>query len=266
MSRQAAARPDPDLEHRLASTHLRTGALLLARAELEALATPGLISGPGFADLAEARWRTGDLERAAEAATAHVAADGTSPIARLILVEAAAAAGRSNDAIDHQRSLAALPPEELAALFAGMPHRANWPVLIAGDLGSEGLGSTNAAPEAQAAPVEAPALERRATVRAPRRRSTAPFPAGEDLLVQARDDMRSGEPDRMAMAFDRMALALRMDPTMAARVVDLITRRQEPAALLVRGDAFRLMGRMLEAEAAYAAAAAALERLAHPAS
>ena len=266
MSRQSAARPDPDLDLRLAGTHLRTGALLLARAELEALATRGVITGPGFADLAEARWRTGELERAAEAAAAHVAAEGTLPIARLILVEAAAAAGRPEDAADHQQALAALPPGELAALFAGMPHRASWPDLEAGEPGGEGLGLADTIPATPAVSAEPPAVERRARVRAPRRRPEAAFPSGEDLLTQAREDMRSGEADRMAMAFDRMALALRMDPTMAPRVVDLVTRRQEPAALLVRGDAFRMMGRVLEAEAAFAAAAAALERLTHPAS
>ena len=91
-------------------------------------------------------------------------------------------------------------------------------------------------------------------------RAPAAFPEGDELLAQSREDMRSGEPERMATALDRLALALRMDPALAPAIVDLVTRRQEPAALLVRGDALRILGRVLEAEAAYAGAAAALER------
>ncbi|MBI2763386.1 MAG: hypothetical protein HYX54_06525 [Chloroflexi bacterium] len=263
-TRGAGARPDdPETAVRMARLHLRTGALLLARAEFEALAARGDLTGAASVDLAEARWRTGDLEGAAEAAATYLAGGGELPIARLILAEAEAAAGRRDGTEDHRAELAALSPDALAGLFAGMPHRAHWPSLTASTLASEGadqepsiagLADTTASP---------PAIERRARGRSTRRQAPATFPSGNDLLTEARDDMRSGEPDRMAAAFDRLALALRMDPAIAPRVVDLVTRRQEPAALLVRGDAFRILGRVLEAEAAYAAAAAELERQLH---
>ena len=51
----------------LARLHLRVGSLLIARAELEALATAGSIGAAGLADLAEARWRSGNLEAAGAA-------------------------------------------------------------------------------------------------------------------------------------------------------------------------------------------------------
>ena len=52
--------------------HLRLGSLALARAELEALASHGILDDDGLLDLAEARWRTGDLPAAGEAALALV--------------------------------------------------------------------------------------------------------------------------------------------------------------------------------------------------
>ena len=57
----------------LARVHLRLGQLALARAELEDLCRPDMPSTPsGLADLAEARWRTGDCAGAGEAARAHL--------------------------------------------------------------------------------------------------------------------------------------------------------------------------------------------------
>lgn len=254
---------DPEAAVRMARLHLRTGALLLARAEFEALAVRGEVRGPASVDLAETRWRTGDLEGAAEAAATYLAGAGELPIAHLILAEAEAAAGRPDGAEDHRAALAALTPDELAGLFAGMPHRAHWPSLTASTRAGDGSTVESAVTAAASRTPSPPAIERRARGRSTRRQAQATFPSGDDLLTEARDDMRSGEPERMANAFDRLALALRMDPAIAPRVVDLISRRQEPAALLVRGDAFRILGRVLEAEAAYAAAAAELQRQLH---
>jgi hypothetical protein len=60
-------------------------------------------------------------------------------------------------------------------------------------------------------------------------------------------------------SFLRMALALRADPTLAPAVLAAVHLRREPAAALLRGDAQRLLGRHLEAEAAFDAAAETLE-------
>jgi len=50
----------------------------------------------------------------------------------------------------------------------------------------------------------------------------------------------------------RLRSAARIDPTLAPAVLDAISLRREPAAELIRGDAQRLLGRHLEAEAAFA--------------
>lgn len=74
-------------------------------------------------------------------------------------------------------------------------------------------------------------------------------------IVRARAELEN-RPDR---AFLRLALVLRHDPTFAPAVLELLRLRREPTAALVRGDAQRLLGRHLEAEAAFDAAAESLE-------
>lgn len=271
-------------DQQLASIHLRVGALLLARAELEALVARDLLDPAGLADLAEARWRTGELGRAAESATAHLDAGGDRPVARVIAAEAAAAAGRTEEARAHVAALGALSVTELEALFAGMPQRAFWPSAppatvdlqeatagpslpggpstagpTAGDH-REGLWPEDARPPADRR--AAPGTPKRSEARraGSRTASGRGFPDAADVLSRARDELRGGNPDRIATALDRLALALRLDPTLAPGVIEAVTRRQEPAALLIRGDACRILGRTLEAEAALVAAAALLDR------
>ena len=74
-------------------------------------------------------------------------------------------------------------------------------------------------------------------------------------IVRARAELDS-RPER---AFLRLALVLRHDPTYAPAVLELLRLRREPTAALVRGDAQRLLGRHLEAEAAFDSAAESLE-------
>jgi hypothetical protein len=74
-------------------------------------------------------------------------------------------------------------------------------------------------------------------------------------LELAREELGS-RPER---AFLRLALALRADPTLAPAVLEVVHLRREPAAAVLRGDAQRLLGRHLEAEAAFDAAAESLE-------
>jgi hypothetical protein len=89
---------DPALQIRLARIHLRTGSLAMARAQLESLAGRDLLDAPGTLDLAEARWRTGDLRGAGEAAAAYLAANGGEALGFIIAAEAATLAGRNTDA------------------------------------------------------------------------------------------------------------------------------------------------------------------------
>ncbi len=77
----------------------------------------------------------------------------------------------------------------------------------------------------------------------------------QEEIVRARGELET-RPER---AFVRLALVLRHDPTFAPAVLELLRLRREPTAALVRGDAQRLLGRHLEAEAAFDAAAESLE-------
>ena len=74
-------------------------------------------------------------------------------------------------------------------------------------------------------------------------------------LARARDEL-SAKPERAIL---RLSLVLRHDPTYAPAVLDILHLRREPTAALVRGDAQRLLGRHMEAEAAFDVAAESLE-------
>jgi hypothetical protein len=87
-----------DIDGRLARVHLRTGSLGLARAELEIMAGTGRLDREALADLAEARWRTGDLPGAARAAQAHLEQGGREPVAYVVAAEALLASGQPRDA------------------------------------------------------------------------------------------------------------------------------------------------------------------------
>jgi hypothetical protein len=115
----------PDL--RLARIHLRTGSYALARAELETMAGAGALDDEALLDLAEIRWRTGDLPGAGEAATAYLASGAESVLGLVIAAEATAALGRPGEA----RRLAARALEAakgpLEPLFAGLARSPIWP-------------------------------------------------------------------------------------------------------------------------------------------
>src|SRR6478736_5518127 len=105
----------------------RSHPLALARTELETLAGLGSLDAPGLVDLAEVRWRTGDLTGAGEAAVVALDAGADDPVALVIAAEAASADGRPSEA----RRLAMLAMSRLRGridrVFAGMPRSAVWP-------------------------------------------------------------------------------------------------------------------------------------------
>ena len=296
----APARADLDGEVRLAVLHLRIGMLVLARSELEDLERRGLLDALGRAWLAEARWRSGDMEDAATAARAHLDAGGDDPVALCIAAEWAAAEGRPGEARALIDRLGPPDAATLDALFAGMPRRAFWPS-IGGDptttetLFGEASHLVEAGRHDRQGPTErrAPLQETSAdrdqtgssssvrTVPGPREvfESTDPglWPEGAaaaegahpgtgpslDIdplleLAQARAEL-STDAERGLV---RLSLVLRIDPTLAPAVLDAISLQREPAAELIRGDAQRLLGRHLEAEAAFARTADWLD---HPA-
>src|SRR4051812_41091570 len=126
-SRRLGRATDPAVDARLARLHLRLGQQELARAELEMLAGAGNLDSDGLLALAEARWRTGDLPGAGEAAQACLAAGRTDVLAIVIAAEAMAALGRPGEA----RRLAGQALEQanvpLDAIFAGIPRSLIWP-------------------------------------------------------------------------------------------------------------------------------------------
>jgi len=282
------ATPRRQADLALARAHLRLGSLALARAELEMLAGAGELDGPGRVDLAEVRWRTGDLVLAGEAATEALAVLGDEPVALVIAAEAAAALGRPNEA----RRLATRAMDCIGgpvdAIFAGMPRSAVWPPDAAEP-------PPTAATLFQEDPI--PAQARRAgdsdSLVASTLRTPVSDPATTGLLSRApvtpgfwdadagaepvapdlpdpAEELEAAARALIAGALDeaalRFALTLRLAPALAPAVLEATegtvgtggaagSGPAGPALSVVRGDAFRLVGLETEARRAYAMAA-----------
>ena len=131
-------RPAPEggergAELRLARLHLRGGTYALARSELETLAGADRLDRDAVLDLAEVRWRTGDLPGAAAAAETWLAegeAGSGAPLilAHVICAEAAADRGRADEAAAHVQAAADGLGDRrtLEAVLAGIVARAAW--------------------------------------------------------------------------------------------------------------------------------------------
>jgi hypothetical protein len=78
------------------------------------------------------------------------------------------------------------------------------------------------------------------------------LPAGDTELDLGRASLEAGDPDEAAV---RLGIALRVAPALAPAVLDVVAGRTERSLVLVRGDAYRLVGREIEAQRAYAEAA-----------
>jgi hypothetical protein len=261
----------------LARIHLRLGSLALARVELEILAGEGALDPAGQVDLAEARWRTGDLTGAGAAATVAIEAGDDGPVALAIAAEAAAALGRPNEA----RRLANLAMERVDGpvdgLFAGMPRSAVWPADLdepppipatlfhqePSSVVSLRAGDTD--PRVTAARAPAPGVDegQEAESGGPTTLglwdadgghdvpgNDLPDPAGE--LDAARAALAAGSLDEAVLRF---ALALRLAPALAPAILEATDGIPGPAVSVIRGDAYRQVGHEAEARRAYAAAA-----------
>jgi hypothetical protein len=286
----------PDLI--LARMHLRLGSLALARAELETLAGRDALDEAGLLDLAEARWRTGDITGAGEAAVAALHEEEGPLLALVVAAEAAAARGRPTEA----RRLADKAMEAAAGaideLFAGMPRAAVWPPDAAApppspttmfDPPRRAISAAHRHPRPHDAPVAAtdPAGAAITEQAAPGEEADAAtiglweaagsphdgggaadlsadveardrvddqddLPSGEQELDLGRAALQAGDPAEAAV---RLGLAIRVAPALAPAVIDLIAGRTERGLALVRGDAYRLVGRELEARQAFLEAA-----------
>jgi hypothetical protein len=272
-----AARP-PDLV--MARIHLRLGALGLARAELETLAGRDLLDDGAIRDLAEARWRTGDVTGAGEAAAAYLESEPDDIIALVIAAEAQADLGRPSEA----RRLAGLALDRAAGsldpIFAGMPRSQIWPIdpgaaampagvlfddLHPGPLPTAATGNgTISGPWSDPEPgvhepldpgVPAIIVGGRSLWGDDEPMLAAPSLDPTTLFHTGRVALESGRAQDAATA---LILALRAAPGLAPAVLDLLAGRGEPLLVLVRGDAQRIVGREAEALRDHAAAASAL--------
>lgn len=264
----------------LARVHLRLGSLSLARAELETLAGRDMLDAEGVVDLAEVRWRTGDITGAGEAAAVVLDDDDGPVLALIVAAEAAAARGRPTEARRLAAKALAAANGSIDAIFAGMPRSPAWPPDPA------------APPPAPTTMFDTPRAESGRAANADRRRtareSTAPsppkdaaedggiglwdeglaaeaeaeaeaqaevdasLPTGLEALDEGRASLEAGDVTNAAL---QLALVLRVAPALAPAVLDLIGDRHDPALALLRGDAYRLVGREIDARRAYADAA-----------
>jgi hypothetical protein len=277
---------DPDLV--LARVHLLLGSLSLARTELETLAGRGALDDRAIRDLAEARWRTGDVVGAGEAATAWLERNPDDLLGLVIAAEAQAALGRPGEA----RRLAGRAMERadgsLDPLFAGMQRSPIWPDEPGSTSGPFGVLFDDLHPGPHAVP-PLPTAAHGGGLRSLAERTAGggppgPFepgvPAalasgpslwGDDgasmdavagdafdpttLFHGARLALEAGRP---AEAGTGLILALRAEPSLAPAVLDLLAGRGEPILALVRGDAQRIVGREIEAMRDHATAAGGL--------
>ena len=251
---------------RVARLHVRGGAYALARAELEALAGSDSLDRDGILDLAEVRWRSGDLAGASVAAAAwledgaDIGAQGA--LAHVISAEAAAARGAVEAAAAHVEAAAPGLGDRatLDAILAGIAARASWPW------------------EAEPPPAPPPVVpEPPTTTAAPAPApTTTPAPAPpvgggipgaalvpDAVVVPAAAQLaRAGAAlvgDAPERAVVLLSLALRADRAAAEAVlVALDAAEPEPAHAaafaFVRGEALRAAGRHEESRIAYASA------------
>jgi hypothetical protein len=262
----------------LARLHLRLGSLGLARAELESMAGRNTLDDQGIRDLAEVRWRTGDLAGAGDAAAAYLDVQPDDALALIVAAEMQAHLGRPGEA----RRLAGRALEAcdgpLDAIFAGMPRSSIWPVDAGGPVEPAGtLFADLDAPkpdwsvEPTSVAADSPGADAGLDLgpdAVSLREQTGPglwdshlgtiapaLPNPTELLARARAAL---EADRPGQAAAGLALAIRAEPALAPAVLDLIAGRSEPVLALVRGDAHKIVGHEAEAMRDYAAAVAAI--------
>jgi len=129
----------------------------MARAELEALAAREQLDTAAHLDLAEARWRTGDLQGAGEATAAYLADGGGAALGFVIAAEAFAMANRHAEAREHAARALERHLSDLDPVFAGMPRRASWPARAWTPAAAEAAPARSIEAEPVATPAPPPA-------------------------------------------------------------------------------------------------------------
>lgn len=264
----------------LARLHLRVGSIAHARADLETLAGRAPLDDGALVDLAEARWRTGEIGLAGEAAVTAIEHGVEAPLALMIAAEAASALGRPGEARRLATRAMTAAGGTLDALFAGMPRSAVWPTDPAGPapvaatlFGDDGVEPSGAAQENVERPPATPAVGGAAAAVVTDVDGPGLWDADADapvappvldpavLMDEGMASLAAGDPGRAAAL---LGLAVRMGPHLAPAILDGTIDATQPDILLVRGDAFLAVGHATEAAAAYAASADALRGTAAP--
>jgi hypothetical protein len=268
--------PRRSIELLLAHAHLRLGALSLARVELETMAGLAMLDTAGFVDLAEVRWRTGDLTGAGEAAHAALRTEVDEPIALVIAAEAAAKLGRPSEARRLAQRAMAVATGSIDAMFAGMPRSSVWPpdadeppptAPTLFDHEPEPAGPADGAkPATGDRVVHAPAAGGASVAAAPAGPVTRGFWDDDETAAEGptelpdpaleleagRAALVAGQLDQAAL---RLGMALRLAPALAPAVLEATAGARGSALAMVRGDAYRLAGHEQEARQSYAFAA-----------
>jgi hypothetical protein len=263
----------------LAGLHLRMGSLSLARAELESMAGAGALDVPGAVDLAEARWRTGDLVGAGEIAGEVLAGGHEAVVVLVIAAEAAAGLGRPSEARRIAGRALTLADGPIDPVFAGMPRSAVWPADPAEPVPST---ATLFPPDRAAHPGDddAPAPDTTTADDDGPHVHPGPLPDDPGLWDQTEPDLAPARPawpappptdagellgagqraiaaGDLATAAVALGLVVRLSPSLAPAVLDVIGDTGDPGLQLVRGDAFRAVGHEIGAMQSYGAAMAA---------
>lgn len=279
----SASAPARGADGRIARVHLRGGMLALARAELEQMAGIGILDREALADLAEVRWRNGDLVGAAQAAAAHRGAGGDEPVVAIVLGLAAGRAGHPGEAMREADGVAARVGEGVDPLFAGEARDPAWAAEAAGWMPADGdragrhgllAGGAEVADPSPSSWRLAPPVAATPAPRADAIAVAAMAPTAERIaagraagreLARAEAEIAAGA---HGLAIARLALVLRKDAALAAVILSLADRLIGPAGNdhpdlaaihLLRGDAYRVLGRDVEAVAAWDASMRALE-------
>jgi hypothetical protein len=255
---------DTAVRRRLAGIYLRTGSLAAAGAELEALGGRSLLEGEGLLDLAEVRWRTGDRAGAGQAAGTYLDAGGSDGLAFVIVAEAAAEAGRQDEARGHLAEAVARMTD-LVRAYAGMRSFVELdsaaPAVPAPTVVSARAVEPTPTPD-WFAPLEEPSAEEppptspAAPVPEPTQSTASEPPPAVDPEVAAGSAVLAAGYSMLAAV--HFGVALRTGPGSAEAVLQAIGDHHEAALELVRGDALRLLGRDDEAALAYQSAAESL--------
>ena len=239
----------------LARLHLRLGSLGLARAELEGMAGSGSLDQDGLVDLAEARWRTGDLTGAGEAANAALATGSEAIVAYVVAAEATAAVGRPAEARRLASRALELADLSVGDVFAGMPRSSVWPIEPDATPTTEplfGSDAVSSAPMSGSADAAGPAAR---GLWDDQPDPAADLPQAADAFEGGRVSLEAGDP---ATASLQLSVALRLSPALAPAILELIAGADGPVMELLRGDAYRIVGHEGDARVAFASAASSV--------